>query len=113
MIIFYTVECVRLKAATGNISRICQSDYKLPDSELVLKKGTEVMIPACAIHLDPQHFPDPEYFDPDRFLDNHYKSSSTYFPFGMGPRMCIGRLHLNLLLYNVFILKHTLQTCEK
>lgn len=40
------------------------------------------------LHRDPEHFPDPMQFDPDRFENNNY-NPTAYMPFGEGPRNCI------------------------
>jgi cytochrome P450 len=42
------------------------------------------------LHRDPRFFPDPDAFHPDRFLGNSRAHQSAYFPFGIGPRRCIG-----------------------
>lgn len=50
------------------------------------------MIPAFAFHHDPQYYPEPEMFDPERFSEeNKYNVNLlSYMPFGLGPRNCIG-----------------------
>ena len=44
------------------------------------------------LHRDPRHFPDPERFRPERWLDGSTASvpKYVYIPFGGGPRVCIG-----------------------
>ncbi len=75
------------------ISRICTKTYKLPDSDLVLEKGTEVIIPVAGIHRDENYYPDPEKYDPERFNNDQIRERSdfVYLPFGEGLRNCIGK----------------------
>ena len=51
-----------------------------------------LFIPIWCLHHDPQYFPDPEKFDPERFSDENRDKidPDTYIPFGVGPRNCIG-----------------------
>jgi cytochrome P450 len=56
-------------------------------------KGTMVMLNVVGTHYHPEFWDGPERFDPGRFLDERDKSRHTcaYYPFGVGPRMCIGK----------------------
>jgi cytochrome P450 family 6 len=75
---------------------MCSSEYKLPapsgNGTIKLPAGTGVYIPLLGFQSDPKYFPEPEKFDPDRFTEENKSSRSkyTYFPFGEGPRICIG-----------------------
>jgi cytochrome P450 len=56
-----------------------------------LKQGTTVMMPEWVIHRDPRFFPDPARFHPERWAnDPKDRPRFSYFPFGGGPRACIG-----------------------
>ena len=60
--------------------------------DITLKKDTVVIVPSYAIHHCPDYYPDPEKFDPNRFMpeNKHLLVPNTYMPFGQGPRNCIG-----------------------
>lgn len=51
--------------------------------------GTPILIDCWGLHHDPARYPDPERFDPDRFLVDGAESYS-WLPFGGGHRRCIG-----------------------
>jgi len=64
----------------------------VPDSKLVIKKGTPVLISLLGMHLDSEYFPDPLSYQPERYLEeNKDFNQAAYMPFGEGPRMCIGK----------------------
>ncbi|MSP74457.1 MAG: cytochrome P450 [Myxococcales bacterium] len=55
-------------------------------------KGSLVLLSPYVVHRHPAHWPASETFDPSRFLDGRAPEpkSFQYFPFGGGPRVCIG-----------------------
>lgn len=56
-----------------------------------IKKGTLIGISFFELHRNPNYWNNPDEFIPERFLGDQKKLSMPYFyPFGAGPRMCIG-----------------------
>jgi len=58
----------------------------------LIRRGTIVMVCPYFLHRNPELFPEPEQFDPDRFTSHTLGGHDTYayLPFGAGPRACIG-----------------------
>ncbi|XP_069676170.1 cytochrome P450 9e2-like isoform X2 [Periplaneta americana] len=86
-------ETLRLYPPAAALDRLCVQKYTLKtDPPLDLEPGDNIFVPVFGLHRDPQYYPDPDRFDPERFNDeNKYKiNPMTYLPFGVGPRMCIG-----------------------
>jgi len=54
--------------------------------------GSAIIMSQWVMHRDPRFYDEPERFDPDRWLDEQAKGLPrfAYFPFGGGPRTCIG-----------------------
>lgn len=56
-----------------------------------IKKGTLIGVSFYELHRNPKYWNNPDEFNPERFLGDQKKHSMQYFyPFGAGPRMCIG-----------------------
>uniref|UniRef100_A0A336K519 CSON013221 protein n=1 Tax=Culicoides sonorensis TaxID=179676 RepID=A0A336K519_CULSO len=81
---FLDRECVLPNADTKGYSLEPYSSFEIPP-------GMPIYIPAHAIQHDPEYFPDPDKFNPDRFDENSSSYNEySYMPFGLGPRACIG-----------------------
>lgn len=85
-------EALRLHPPVPLLIRKANEDYVIPDTKMKVDKGTNVIISNFSFHKDPEYFPDPEKFDPDRFSKENIESRHpfTFLPFGEGPRICIG-----------------------
>lgn len=75
------------------LNRICTEEIQLETTDIRIPKGTSVMIPVYGLHRDPDIYPDPDKFDPERFSEENIKTRHpyAYLPFGEGPRICIGK----------------------
>ncbi|XP_071572411.1 cytochrome P450 4C1-like isoform X2 [Temnothorax nylanderi] len=84
-------EALRLYPSVFFISRIPAEDVKL--QSYLVPAGTMVNIYIYAVHRDPNFWPNPEVFDPDRFLPERIRNRHpySYLPFSAGPRNCIGQ----------------------
>ncbi|XP_063929697.1 cytochrome P450 6a2-like [Zophobas morio] len=85
-------ETLRMYPSLPTLNRRCTKDYTLRDTNIVIEKGTRVLIPALGLQMDPEFYPNPEKFDPDRFTEENKKMRHPFvhLPFGDGPRNCIG-----------------------
>ena len=66
--------------------RQASHDYNFPGTPHIIEKGQQILIPVQAIHHDPEIYPDPEKFDPDRFLPENIaaRHNTSFMPFGEG-----------------------------
>ena len=67
---------------------------------MILPKGSNLLFSIFEIHRHPDFWKNPEEFIPERFLDESIKFSKNYYPFGAGPRMCIGN---NFAMYEMIL----------
>ncbi|XP_072760393.1 cytochrome P450 4C1-like isoform X2 [Anoplolepis gracilipes] len=84
-------EALRLYPSVFLISRYIAEDVKL--QSYVVPAGTVVHLNIYGVHRDPNFWPNPEVFDPDRFLPEiaQNRHPYSYLPFSAGPRNCIGQ----------------------
>ncbi|KAG5545993.1 hypothetical protein RHGRI_018230 [Rhododendron griersonianum] len=86
-------EVMRLYSPVAFLIRYIHKNTKL--GGLVLPAGTEIMVQTIAIHHDPEIWgQDSKNFKPERFSEGIVKATKgqgTFFPFGGGPRICIGQ----------------------
>ncbi|XP_044253698.1 cytochrome P450 9e2-like isoform X2 [Tribolium madens] len=90
-------ETLRLWPTAVAADRVCNKPYTIEpknpaEKPIHLPKNSVVWLPIFAIHRDPEYFPEPNRFDPERFSDENKNNIKpyTYMPFGAGPRNCIG-----------------------
>lgn len=85
-------EALRLYPVLAVLTREVIEDYVFPNG-LMLEKGIRVHIPVYHLHHNPEYFPDPNKYRPERFLSEEKRKVKpyTYMPFGEGPRICIGK----------------------
>lgn len=65
--------------------------------------GSRIIVSSYLTHRHPDFWRDPEVFNPDRFLEEK-AHKGAYFPFGIGPRSCIGQYFAQMV-YQTFIPK--------
>ncbi|KAJ8977034.1 hypothetical protein NQ317_017708 [Molorchus minor] len=85
-------ETLRAHPPFPGLPRVCNKDYPVPGTNVVIESGTRVHIPVYGIHTDPDYYPKPEVFDPEGFNEENKskRPGFTFLPFGEGPRLCIG-----------------------
>ena len=66
--------------------------YDLRLGPYALRAGSVALVSPWVTHRDPRLYPDPETFDPERWLDERAAGipKYAYLPFSAGPRLCIG-----------------------
>lgn len=99
------LESMRLYPPISVIGREAARDCEIGGHPL--PKGTVVALCQWVVHRDARHFTDPDEFRPERWLDGLARRLPryAYFPFGGGPRLCIGQgfamMELTLLLATI------------
>jgi cytochrome P450 len=88
----FVQEVLRLHPPAIWSGRRVVNDFQL--HEQTIPGGSMVLFSPHVTHHDPQHFPDPYTFRPERWLDGHPDQNQphpyAYIPFGGGNRRCLG-----------------------
>lgn len=87
------IETLRKYPPATFLMRQSTSNYTFDDTKKCnIPKGQPVWIPIYAIQRDPNIYPNPDVFDPERFKMEvvQTRNAMFYLPFGGGPRNCIG-----------------------
>lgn len=60
----------------------------------IIPAGANIVLAILGIHLDPKLYPDPMTWNPYNFDEDKVaaRHPASFVPFGVGPRMCIGKL---------------------
>ncbi|XP_077172321.1 cytochrome P450 3A21-like [Paroedura picta] len=109
-------ETLRRYPPAGRIERVCKSTVEI--NGVTIPEGTVILIPTYVLHHDPEYWPEPEEFRPERFSKENKESVDPYvfLPFGAGPRNCIGMRFALLILKVavVFLLqRYSFRTCRE
>ena len=83
-------ESMRLYPPAWLVGRRAVNEYRIGD--YYVPPRSIIVMSQWIVHRDRRHYPDPERFDPDRWTPD-FKAALprfAYFPFGGGPRQCIG-----------------------
>uniref|UniRef100_A0A8C6X052 Cytochrome P450 3A n=1 Tax=Neogobius melanostomus TaxID=47308 RepID=A0A8C6X052_9GOBI len=83
-------ESLRLYPIASRLERVAKASVEI--NGLLIPKDMVVMVPTWPLHRDPDIWPEPEAFKPERFSKENKDNIDpyTYMPFGIGPRNCIG-----------------------
>ncbi|XP_077976970.1 cytochrome P450 3A24-like isoform X2 [Glandiceps talaboti] len=108
-------ECLRLYPPGTYLDRICEKDIIIRD--IPINKGVTVAINLWVIQHDPEIYPEPDKFIPERYSteEKANRPTMTWLPFGAGPRNCIGSRFalMESKMAIASILQHfTFNTCE-
>jgi len=83
-------EALRLHPVAFAMPRTAARDFTFEGFRV--GRGESVMVFTSACHFDPDHFPDPERFDIDRYRPprDEHRRPDVFAPWGRGPHQCLG-----------------------
>jgi cytochrome P450 len=93
-------ESMRLIPPIGNSFRVMTKEAELDGYRI--PAGWRIAVGPRSVHFDARYYPEPQRFEPDRWLSDEPRPPFSYIPFGGGPRACIGQ-HFALLEMHVML----------
>ena len=73
---------MRRHPTVSDLTREASMDYKVPGTDVIIKKGERVLLPIKPFQMDERLFPNPGEFN----IERNYRNLMN---FGLGPRVCI------------------------
>jgi cytochrome P450 family 6 len=87
----FVKETLRLYPVIPILMRKCTKEWNVPGTDMIIPKDIAVIIPTFSVQRDPDYYPDPLKFDPERFSPEYKdRNPMTFLAFGEGSRNCIG-----------------------
>ncbi len=81
-------ETLRIRPVVAQIGRVVKEEAVIDG--WTVPAGTMVIVPMSVIHADPEVFPEPKEFRPERFLGDADPGGYAWLPFGGGVKRCPG-----------------------
>ncbi|CAG9808086.1 unnamed protein product [Chironomus riparius] len=102
-------ESLRINPPITFANRECSENItlELNNKNITIGKGEKIIIPLVSIQQDPEYFHNPKEFIPERFDHGikEYRDKGLLFPFGEGPRECLGKrfalLQVKIAIYSI------------
>ncbi|XP_076250997.1 putative cytochrome P450 4s3 isoform X1 [Rhynchophorus ferrugineus] len=82
-------ETLRLYSIVPSVGKRITKDLQYCNIKLPAMLNFSIFI--HGFHHNPQYYPNPEIFDPERFANSKNIDKMTYLPFGVQPRQCLGK----------------------
>lgn len=94
--VFY--EALRIHPPLAYTTKECSDFYELEGikgHKFPMHKKSAALISIYSLHHDPEYYPHPETFEPERFDEEHggvkaFRDKCVLLSFGEGPRICLG-----------------------
>ena len=111
-------ETLRRHPVIAALERPCGKEYKMPNTNLVIRKGDIIRVNNIGICFDPDIFPHPEEWNPANFSKENRanKNPHSFMAFSLGPRNCLAMrfamFEMKVCVFNL-VSKFRYLPCEK